>query len=305
MDLLQYRLKAADMSVIHTYHWKKTPKPTAVIQLVHGMSEHALRYHHLAEYLVNHDFTVFGNDHRGHGKTASTSLKGHYGDSDGWNLIINDLALVREKINSRYPQLPVFLLGHSMGSFMAQQFMMQHGHALKAVILSGSNYQNPALLNLVKIIPWIESKRQGIRGRSSLVNYLSFGSFNKKFNPTRTKFDWLSRDNLEVDKYISDPNCGFLCTNQLWLDFIGGLANIYKRKNRKKFPSHLPVYIVGGSLDPISRNGGLEKLKRSFLKVGVRRVDCKIYDRCRHEIFNETNKDEILKDLVQWLNSVM
>jgi len=296
-------IAGGDGSPVSAYHWHDSQKttPAAVVQVVHGMAEHAMRYKETAEFLVSQGFHVLANDHRGHGKTAHGKIPGHYSDMNGWELIFHDLTAVRGKINSLYPDCPVFMLGHSMGSFMTMQYMQTRGQDLCGVILSGSNYIPATLAKSMRFIPWLEAKRQGRHGKSWLVDYLSFGSFNKPFKPNRTSFDWLSRDATQVDQYILDPMCGFRCTNQLWLDFLGGLGQIFDPAHLKKIPADLPVLIIGGSRDPISKVSGLKKLQKSFLKAGISKTECEILPDCRHEILNETNRREIQEKLARWL----
>lgn len=299
------QVTASDNTPITTHFWSGNSKPKAVVQIVHGMAEHSLRYDHVAKYLLPQGYAVFANDHRGHGKTASTQDKGHYADKDGWNLIINDLFQVREEIHGRYPDLPVFMLGHSMGSFMTQQYIIRHGQNLKGVILSGSNYDSAQLMQAARILPWLESKRIGPRGKSTFLDTLSFGSFNKEFKPVRTSADWLSRDPEEVDKYLSDPQCGFLCTNQLWIDLLGGLSQIFDKGNQKLVPKDLPILIMGGSMDPVSKGQGLRKLESSYRVAGIQNLSCRIFEGARHEIFNESNKSEVLEHMLRWLENIM
>ena len=299
------QVPASDNTPITTHFWSEQKKPKAIIQIVHGMSEHSLRYDHVAKFLLAHGYAVFANDHRGHGRTANAQDKGHYADKDGWNLIIKDLFEIRETIQAKYPNVPVIMIGHSMGSFMTQQYMIRHGRNLKGVILSGSNYESPALMQAARILPWLESQRIGPRGKSTFLDSISFGSFNKEFKPVRTTCDWLSRDPEEVDKYLNDPLCGFLCTNQLWIDLLGGLSQIFDKENQKLIPENLPILIMGGSKDPVSKGKGLEKLQRSLRAAGVKNVDCKIFQGARHEIFNESNKSEVLEYMLQWLEQIM
>ncbi|MFK7827807.1 MAG: lysophospholipase [Oligoflexales bacterium] len=299
------QVTASDNVPLTTHIWTPQECPKAIVQIVHGMSEHSLRYDHVAKFLLAHGYAVFANDHRGHGKTASLQDKGHYADKDGWNLIIQDLFQVRETIQTRHPNIPVIMIGHSMGSFMTQQYMIRHGRNLRGVVLSGSNYDSPSFMQAARLLPWLESQRIGPRGKSTFLDSISFGSFNKEFKPVRTTCDWLSRDPEEVDKYLSDPQCGFLCTNQLWLDLLGGLSQIFNKENQKLIPKTLPILIMGGSKDPVSKSRGLAKLQQSLQEAGVKSVDCKIFEGARHEIFNESNKSEVLTALLQWLEQII
>lgn len=301
---LELKIAGGDGTDLTAWHW--TPRngknPLAVVQIVHGMAEHALRYQHVAEYFQDQGFAIIADDHRGHGSTSKGNLTGHYCDLNGWELIFHDLTAVRAKIEELYPDRPVIMLGHSMGSFMAQQYMIANGKDLAGVILSGSNYMPSLLAKLVRLIPWLESKRTSPQAKSWLVEYLSFGSFNKHFKPNRTKYDWLSRDPEQVDRYILDPLCGFRCTNQLWLDLLFGLGQIFDSAQQLKIPKNLPVLIAGGSEDPVSQSQGLQKLEKSFKKAGLTNVRCEIFKDCRHEILNETNKKEVMELMGHWIH---
>ena len=299
------QVTATDNTPITTHYWSGQESPKAIIQIVHGMSEHSLRYDHVAKFLLPHGYAVYANDHRGHGKTAKTQDKGHYADQDGWNLIIQDLFQVRETIQEKHPNVPVFMIGHSMGSFMTQQYMIRHGKTLRGVILSGSNYGSSSFMQVARLLPWLESQSMGPRGKSTFLDTLSFGSFNKEFKPVRTTCDWLSRDPEEVDKYLSDPQCGFLCTNQMWIDFLGGLSQVFNKENQSLIPKDLPILIMGGSKDPVSKGNGLQKLEQSLKSAGLKSVDCRIFEGARHEIFNESNKSEVLEHMLNWLERIM
>jgi alpha-beta hydrolase superfamily lysophospholipase len=155
------------------------------------------------------------------------------------------------------------------------------------------------------LIARFERFRQGATGRSALLEFLSFGSFNKAFKPTRTDFDWLSRDPAEVDRYINDPLCGFRCTNQLWIDLLGGLQDITKPENLARIAKTLPMLVVGGACDPVSDGERLKDLARALRQSGNPSVTLKIYPDARHELLNETNRDAVTADLVQWLDATL
>ena len=159
------------------------------------------------------------------GPPKPTSL-GHFADQGGWGKVVGDLASLNHHIRQQHPELPIFLLGHSMGSYISMAYLLHHSCSLQGAILSGSNYQPQALYRIARLIARFERWRQGPLGKSALIDFLSFGSFNKAFKPNRTAFDWLSRDPQEVDRYVADPLCGFRCSNQLWMDLLGGLADI-------------------------------------------------------------------------------
>jgi alpha-beta hydrolase superfamily lysophospholipase len=271
--------------------------------IAHGMAEHSERYARLAQTLVDQGYGVYALDLRGHGRTAQHGVQGHFADQDGWQKVVNDLHSLQQHIRQQHPQSPIFLLGHSMGSYIGQAYLLQHSADLQGAILSGSNYQPVALYKVAGLIARFERLRQGPIGRSALLEFLSFGSFNKAFKPTRTDFDWLSRDPAEVDRYINDPLCGFRCTNQLWIDLLGGLQDITKPENLARIVKTLPMLVVGGACDPVSDGKRLNDLAFALRQSGNPSVALKIYPDARHELLNETNRDAVTADLVQWLDA--
>jgi alpha-beta hydrolase superfamily lysophospholipase len=196
------------------------------------------------------------------------------------------------------------MLGHSMGSFMTQQFISEHGDALTGAALSGSNGAPPATAKLGRWLARLERLRVGPRGKSPLMQRLVFGAFNKPFEPARTPFDWLSRDPDEVDRYIADPLCGgFESTVQLYIDILGALADVAKPSRQAHIPKTLPIYVFGGTRDPVGSN--IEQLLEAYRAAGLDDVRHQFYPGGRHESLNELNRDEVTRDLIRWLNSVV
>jgi alpha-beta hydrolase superfamily lysophospholipase len=298
-------LNASDATPLYVNHWFADQAPKAVVMIAHGMAEHSGRYARLAQALVAAGFAVYAHDQRGHGKTAEHGVLGHYADSDGWQKVVGDLASINHHIRQQYPQAPIFLLAHSMGSYIGQAYLMQHSCSLQGAILSGSNYQPPALYRAASLIARFERWRQGPTGRSALLDFLSFGSFNKAFKPNRTASDWLSRDPVEVDKYINDPLCGFRCTNQYWIDFLAGLQQITPRGSLLQIDSNLPLLLIGGACDPVSEGKRLDDLANALSNAGANQLHLKIYPQARHELLNETNRDEVTADLITWLEQAL
>ena len=304
-DTLQFT--AVDGHEIFTRIWKpakSTRNPRAVFHINHGMAEHSARYAPLAERLVSEGYIVIAQDHRGHGYSVKNGeVLGHYGDKKGWQLVLKDLKQINEYIHKEYPDTPIVLFGHSMGSFIVQGYAVDHGASVDAIILSGSAYHTDFELSYGKLAAAIEKKRIGGRGRSYLIDALSFGEYNKAFKPNRTNCDWLSRDPRQVDAYINDPLCGFLCTNQLWLDLITGIGVITKVKNLRRIPDQIPYLLVSGEQDPMSYDPnlhGINKLKQRLEAAGQKDVSVKLFPQGRHEILNEVNSDEVIEYLVDW-----
>ena len=306
-DTLQFT--AVDGHEIFTRIWKpakNTTQPRGVFHINHGMAEHSARYAPLAERLVSEGFVVIAQDHRGHGYSVKNGeMLGHYADKKGWQLVLKDLEQINDYIRQTFPGTPIVLFGHSMGSFIVQGYAVDHGATVDAIILSGSAYHTEFTLSYAKLAATIEKARIGATGRSYLIDALSFGEYNKTFRPVRTNCDWLSRDPRQVDAYINDPLCGFLCTNQLWLDLVNGIGVISKVKNLRRIPNRVPYLLVSGEMDPMSydpKEHGINKLKQRLEKAGQHSVSVKLFPQGRHEILNEINNTEVMDYIVRWMD---
>ena len=293
---------------LFVHRWLPEGPPKAVVQIVHGMAEHGGRYARLAAALTAAGYAGYANDHRGHGRTArGPDELGFLSERDGWGKCIDDLWLLNRRIAADHPGLPIVMLGHSMGSFMAQQFMSEHGDALAGVVLSGSTGKPTPLAIAGRLIARVERLRLGPRGKSPLLHTLAFGPMNSAFEPVRTPFDWLSRDPAEVDKYAADPLCGnFRASVQLWIDLLDGWAHLSKPNSIARIPKRLPIRIIAGARDPVSRNTkDVQKLIAAYRKAGLERVTHRFYPEARHELFNEIDRDEVTRDLIAWLDGVI
>jgi len=274
--------------------------PKATVHILHGMAEHCLRYQPFAVFLQQAGYQVVTHNHRGHGGRLPA---GHFADpqQNGWQRLMDDIQQVQQAVCATEP---LFLLGHSMGSFIAQGYAIRHGERLSGLILSGSDRQPAPMIYAGLAVAHLLRQVQGPRHLSALMNQLSFGAFNRHFRPDRTAFDWLSRDRHQVDNYIADPLCGHLCSLQLWIDLLGGLREIGQPQNIAAIPAGLPVYLFGGDQDPVGRIGkGLPALAQHFLRTGHTDVTVKLYTGGRHEMLNESNAGEVFHDTLNWLNS--
>lgn len=302
-----FTLAAPDGAAPFVYVWLPEGPAKAVVQIVHGLAEHGGRYARLAEALTAAGYAVYAGDHRGHGRTAQTPADlGFFAERDGWRRCLDDIDRLHRRIAADYPGLPVVLLGHSMGSFMAQQVISEQGSALAGAVLSGSGGRPNALASVGRLVARIERLRLGPRGRSMLIHNLSFGAFNKPFAPARTPFDWLSRDPAEVDKYGADPLCGFVATVQLWIDLLDALGDVTAPQRQARIPKQLPVYVMSGSRDPVGADTkSVQQLLAAYRAAGLERVTHRFYPDARHELFNEVNRDEVTRDLIAWMDGTV
>jgi alpha-beta hydrolase superfamily lysophospholipase len=302
-----FTLIASDGVALGISLWLPESQPKAVVQIAHGLAEHAGRYARLAAALTADGWAVYASDHRGHGRTAPAPEDlGFFAAAQGWRKCLDDLWRVNRRIAADFPGVPIVLLGHSMGSIMAQHFIAEHGDVLAGVILSGASGKPSPLALAGRLVARLERIRLGARGRSAFLHALSFGAFNKAFAPARTSFDWLSRDAVEVDKYCADPLCGFRASTQLWIDLLDAVGEASGRSRLRRIPKHLPIHVIAGGSDPVSAGTKtLEPLLTAYRAAGLERVTHRFYDNARHELFNETNREEVTRDLIAWLDNVM
>jgi len=294
-------LAVDDGHKIHTQLWQPHGVPIAIIQVVHGLGEHADRYGRFAAAAVERGFAVCAHDHRGHGPHAEHP--GYFAVTKGWDRVVNDVDVVNEFVRQTLPGVPVVLLGHSMGSYIAQNFAMYHSARLAGLILSASTWPPKLKLLPAFVIAHIEAWRLGASANSQLLHKLGFSDFNKPFNPARTDLDWLTRDEDEVDKYIADPLCGGPYTCGLWRDLFGGLLQIYSDNSLRRISSELPILITGGELDAVGGDKGMGKLAMRYAQTLHSRLKVRIYPEGRHEMLNETNRDEVTRDWLDWIDA--
>ncbi len=300
-----FTFKDHDGVEIFVYKWAPESKAKAVLQIAHGMQEYAGRYARPAEVFTSAGYIVYANDERGHGKTApSVDKQGHLGPG-GWQSVLKDLLQLTALIKQENPGLPIFLLGHSWGSFMTQAYIEEAGAGLKGAILSGTDGKNP-MVGIGAILAKIIVKLKGGDTKAKMLAKMAVDALNKPFQPGRTTKDWLSRDEAEVDKYMNDPYCGAAFPNSFYLEIILVQKNAWKKENEKNVPTTLPIYLIAGSDDPVGhQTKGIQALASRYQANGVKDVVCKFYPGARHEIFNETNRDEVYKDVVAWLDAHM
>lgn len=291
---------------LHVMEWLPDDKNVrAVLQLSHGIMEHIGRYDTFARFMANTGIAVVGHSHLGHGKSVAAEKDiGFISDRDGWELAVRDTHLLWEKTHDKYPGLPYFLLGHSMGSFLARTFLIRYHNILAGCIISGTGQQAFALLIAGLAAAGAERLLFGPRHQSARLNYLCFGAYNRRIPNHRTPSDWLTRDHDVVEKYMADAVCGFVPSVALFSDMLGGIKYIGKKKNIANMQKDLPVLFISGAEDPVGDYGiGVKKVYDLFKDAGMSDVTLKMYDGARHEVLNETNKEEVWQDVLEWLNS--
>ncbi|MEV6210073.1 alpha/beta fold hydrolase [Kitasatospora sp. NPDC051914] len=274
-----FTFTSSDGLEIHVHEWLPGGPPRGVVQLAHGMGEHACRYARLAASLTAQGYAVYAADHRGHGRTI-TDTPGHLG-TDGWNLLVQDMVTLSDLVEDRHPGLPLVLVGHSLGSFASQQYILDHSERLAGVALSGTTALDRLLTAL------------------AAAGGDAAAAFNAPFEPARTPCDWLSRDAAQVDAYLADPLCGFALDAR-------GMEDLAAAAHRLAFPEgvrpDLPVYVAVGDRDPLNAELALsDVVVERYRHAGLTDVTYRTYAGARHEILNETNREEVAAELVAWI----
>jgi len=277
-------------------------KIIAVLQIAHGMVEFIDRYENFAAFLASKGILVVGNDHIGHGGSVKSEEDWGYFGENGNRVLLDDMHELTRLTKEKYPNLPYFLLGHSMGSFYARQYLGEFGNELDGAIIMGTGLEPLFVVKGGMFLCKLIALFKGWRYRSNFVNQVAFGSYGKKFEPLRTRADWLSKDEALVDWYINEPRCSFLFTLNAYYSMFEGIARLHDKKLLEKVPKDLPIFFVSGEDDPVGSFGkevvySVETLK----EVGVKNIDLKLYPNDRHEILNETDKETVYADLYEWL----
>jgi len=301
-----------DGAKLYLYRWAPEQGSRAVLHIVHGMGEHAFRYRRLAEKLTQSGIEVWAADQRGHGKTANPDvndlgkggLLGHCGDNNSIACVTADVHALNKLIRKRVPNVPLFLLGHSWGSFIVQNYIEYSDDLIiNGCILSGTKGPGDFMITAGVPLMIVAAALKGQRNGSRFALSLADGAYNKPFKPNRTAFDWLSRDEEEVDKYVNDPLCGFLCSSGFYRDLVKLLYNIHRSDALARIKRSLPVYVFSGSADPV---GEMSKsptaLVEAYRKLGINDCEFVLYPGARHETLNETNREEVMDNLLSWIN---
>ena len=296
-------LSADAKTSIHGELWLPEGPARAVVQISHGVAEYILRYDPLAAYLTERGIAVVGNDHLGHGSSVAPGApRLYFGPKGSWMHVVEDLYTLRCRVGRQAPDVPWFLLGHSMGSFLARTYLIRYPGTVSGAVLVGTGQMSPALVAGGRAIAAREARRVGETRPSPLVGQLAFGTYNKRFAPNRTAFDWVSLDPGNVDRYLADPLCGEDPSTGLFREMLWGISYITRPANLRRMNANTPVLFLSGAMDPVGDCGkGVRRAYHSFQKAGVRDVSMKLYPELRHEIFNEACREDIYNDLYQWL----
>ena len=288
---------------IHTIEWKPDKEVKAVLQLCHGMVEYIERYDEFAQFLCDKGYYVVGNDHLGHGKSVQAKSEyGFFNEKYGNVCVLGDIHTLRQRTAKKYPDVPYFMLGHSMGSSLLRQYIEMYGNGLAGVVLMGAveDHSKAALL-FGKRLCRIMAAFRGWHYRSKLVDDLAIGGYNKKFKPARTQADWITSDYERLEKYATDPLCTFRFTVNAYYNMFLGMINMQRKESVYMIPKGLPVLFVSGAEDPVGGFGkGVRKIYEKYRAAGIQDVALRLYTGDRHEILNETDRQQVYEDLLGW-----
>jgi alpha-beta hydrolase superfamily lysophospholipase len=281
-----FELTAGDGYTVEAHRWQGATQPRAIIQLAHGMGEHSLRYRPLADALTQAGYVVYANEHRGHGKgAAARDALGEFGPR-GFAGLVDDMALLSRHARAAHPGLPLILLGHSMGSFATQYYLVKHSELLSGAVLSGTT-----ALDLLG---------------AALQSGFRLEDMNAALPDVRTPFDWLSRDPAQVDAYIADPLCGFTVSAEGLGSMFANLADLTPAAMQTRVRPGLPLYLFVGDQDPVSNKAEwFYPLVQRYREAGLHDVSCHVFGGARHETLNETNREEVVAVLLAWIARVV
>lgn len=300
-----YYLSNDQETKIHAAEWIPDKKPKAVLQIIHGMVEHIGRYAEFAEYLADAGFYVVGNDHLGHGESVTSDEKhGFFHAEHGNEYLIGDIHELRQRTSLVYPDIPYFMLGHSMGSFLLRQYITLYGEGLKGAVIMGTGSQPSVVLKAGRFLCRSIAAAKGPMYRSQTLDNVAFGSYNSKFQPSRTTHDWLTKDEQIVDKYLADLWCTFTFTVRAYDQMFYGIEYIQNKDHIAKIPKDLPLLVVSGAEDPVGDFGkGAYEAYQTYHDAGIKDIQIKLYPGDRHEILNETDRQQVYEDLRNWLEA--
>lgn len=291
-------------SKIHAVEWiPDTEKPVCIFQIIHGMSEHIERYNEFAGFLAGKGILVVGEDHLGHGKSvADGEPYGYFCKEDAANILVRDVHRLKKIIQEKYPDVPYLILGHSMGSFILRNYLCRYGNGVNGAVIVGTGMQSKATLFAARTLVAVQKFFLGSKHTGKFVDKLAFGNYNKKFEPIRTQYDWLSANETNVDNYISDPLCGFTFTLNGFSTLFQLVRECHNREKLDKIPKLLPILMLSGTDDPVGDYGrSVEKVYKSYLEHGLQNVQLKLYEKDRHELLNETDRELAYGDIYRWI----
>ena len=295
------------VSKLHAIVWSdETKNPIGILQIIHGMAEYIDRYDDFARFMVEKGFVVVGDDHLGHGDSVGENgTFGYFCKKDPATVLVRDEHRLKKLMEEKYPGVPYYILGHSMGSFIARNYLCRYGTGIQGMIIMATGNQSKGLLNVSKILVGLTGFFCGEKHVAKFINKLAFGTYNRAIEYPKTNVDWLSKDENVIEKYIADERCGFTFTVNGFRAMFELMYRLQNTKNLMSIPKDMPIFFVSGEEDPVGDYGeGVIGAKNAMVRAGLENVSMKLYPGDRHEILNETDRDIVYQDIYEWLESV-
>lgn len=307
MDKKEFHYKSNDnQTIIHGCMWLPDGKPKGIIQIAHGVTEYIERYEWFAFRFAKEGYVVIGNDHLGHGKSvAKGNHPMYFGPEGSWNYAVKDLKTCMDIAKEEFPDIQYTLLGFSLGSFLVRTFLIDYPEEkVDRVILIGTGQMSPVPIKIAKLLAESEAKKAGEFNTTQKIHDLTFGTYNKKFRPNRTEYDWLCANEEELDRYIKDPKRGGDFTPGLFRELLNGMLYTSKVSNIQKMNKDIPVLFLSGADDPVGDCGkGVKRAYKTFKKAGVKTIGFKLYDGDRHDILHEKDKHDVHNEILSWIEA--
>ena len=304
MSILQEHTFLSANKVNTIYVRSRLPEGSvrATVQVVHGLAEYIDRYDVFMDLLAQAGFAVYGNDHIGHGNSVHENRWGYVGEQAGWSIMLTDILTLDHQVRTAHPDVPHFLFGHSMGSFLARSILIKHPDLYDGCVICGTGHPARAVTMGARALAALEIKRHGPGYYSEMLDGVMNKQYNGGYDTPRTAFDWISSDPNRVDEYIADPKCGYVPTAGLLSEILKGVSFITSRRNIERMSKDMPIYFISGAADPVGElSQGVIRAYKAFLKAGMKDVSLKLYPDLRHEILLEVDRDEVMTDVLNWL----
>ena len=304
-DFQEFTFLSSDgRTQLHGAQWTPADRePIAVLQIAHGVAEHILRYDDFARYLNDRGILVAGHDHLGHGKSLPEGgTPVYFGDGSTWETVVDDIHLLHDRLREQYPDLPILLMGHSMGSFLSRSYLIRYPGTVDGAIIMGTGYMSTASTAASLAVIHAECLRNGESRPSAVATKASFGIYNRRFAPNRTSMDWLSLNPDNVDAYLKDPLCQGNASAGLFREMLSGIRFVCKEDNIRKMNHHTPILFISGAMDMVGDcSKGVERAAAAFQRAGMRDVTVKLYPELRHEVLKEDCREQVYDDIDRWL----
>ena len=293
-----------NLTNIHMVMWEPDSKAKAVVQITHGVTEHIMRYEEIAKYLTERNIAVVGIDLLGHGLSTTDEKKMYFGGEGSWDFVVQDIKKCMEQTKELYPDVPYVLLGFSLGSYLVRTYLINYPESVNGSIIVGTGQISNFEISLALSVAKSESKKYGDSQATEKIRSLTFDTYNKKFKPNRTKYDWLCKSNDMLDNYINDPLRGTAMSSGLFREMLMGMKYTGNKNNVLKMNKNIPILFLSGSCDAVGNFGkGVNKTYQLFKSCGVKDVELKIYDGLRHDILHEDSRYDVFEKIFNWLDS--